>query len=131
LEFGLRGGLEGVLSKTEENKSEYSKEIGGNVALTVARFVSPISSYDFFARNAPRTRFSVGLNYIDRPDYERTNAEFSMLYIWRNRNFQQFMLSPFEINIMNTHRIEDDFRAQLEQISQGGSLLRSFGSNFV
>lgn len=129
--YAVRGGLEGVISSTESQRSEYSKEIGGNVALTVPRFVSPLYSYDFFARNAPRTRFNIGLTYIDRPAYERTNAEFSMQYLWRNRNYQQFQFSPFEINLLNTHRIENTFRDYLIEISRGQSLLRSFESNFV
>ena len=131
LELGVRGGFEGQFSRVE-SRPVYTREFGGNVAFILPRFLIPIVRDAYMARFNPKTRIISGYTYINRPEYTRTNLETSLNYLWQKRQLVQYIVSPFDVSIVNTPVISADFDSLLTSIeNQGTPLRQSFNRSFI
>jgi outer membrane protein assembly factor BamA len=74
----------------------------------------------------------VGYNYVNRPEYTRTNVKMAMTYSWQPTLNTLFNVSLVDLNILNTQNIRSDFRELLESLQmQGNNLINSFQKSFV
>ncbi len=137
LEISVRAGLEGQLQliarqdgKGNDNISTYTTQLGATVGLTLPQFLVPFRTNEFLTRYNPKTRFQLSETYVQRPEYTRSNFEFSFDYIWQRSVFHQYVFSPIVLTLVNTPFQRDDFRARLKDLrdQQGSSLYRSFNS---
>ncbi|TYZ08388.1 BamA/TamA family outer membrane protein [Hymenobacter lutimineralis] len=136
LETSLRAGLEGqyrqVPNPTSNSpKGVYSFQLGGNVSLILPQFLVPWQTNRFLTRYNPKTRVSTSYTYVKRPDYTRTNLEGSYDYIWQRSAYQQYVVTPLNISLLNTSKIDPDFKAYLGTLANNGAILRSFGRQLV
>ncbi|GAA4386137.1 BamA/TamA family outer membrane protein [Hymenobacter koreensis] len=133
LDLGLRAGLEGQYKATTTPPgsnaripSVYTLQLGANATLTLPQFLVPWRANPLLTKYSPRTRFSLGYTYVDRPEYNRTTLESTYDYIWQRNAFHQYVLTPLNVSLVNTPKIDAAFRDVLLKQSNSGALLRSF-----
>ncbi len=137
LDLGIRGGLEGQISLTDERETVMIKEFGGDMSLTFPVILAP-GGRNMLTRFNPRTRIYTGYTNIDRQEYKRSSYELSLDYIWQKSRrpleqpVLQYIFSPLNLNIVYVDTISDEFKRNLERYSQGSrSLIESFNSAFI
>lgn len=137
--FDLSGrfGFEGVASVTSKENFYRSTEAGVNASLTFPQFIWPFREHVRFrlAQYNPKTKFSVGYGYTDRPEYRRTTTSIVGSYTWQNNRNRTYQLTPLNIGIINvdTADLSRDFLKLLVTQAQAGnySLLNAFRPSFV
>jgi outer membrane protein assembly factor BamA len=132
-EANVRGGIELVPGFLGNQQIYRSEEIGLNTSLIFPRLLTP---YGLLQKRTasynPRTQVGLGYNYVNRPEYTRTNVKVSMTYSWQPTNTTLFNLSLVDLNILNTQNIRADFKSLLDTLqSQGNNLINSFQKSFV
>ncbi|MCI1187572.1 outer membrane protein assembly factor [Hymenobacter sp. DH14] len=132
LEVGLRAGYEGQLTRidvapTDAPKAVYTTQLGATASLVLPQFLVPFRTNHFLTRYNPKTRFLLSETYVNRPEYARSNFEFSFDYIWQKSTFHQYVFSPVVITLVNSF-VSDDFQTQLNLLKErdGSSLFRAF-----
>jgi len=83
-----------------------------------------------------KTQIGLGYDYIDRPEYNRTNFKVFQKYIWRKSTFTFFQMSLLDLNVLNTNYpntiTSQLFQNYLEDLRiKGNNLYRSFNPSFV
>jgi hypothetical protein len=83
-----------------------------------------------------KTQLGFGYDYIDRPEYIRTNFKVLQRYLWKKTPFEFFQLSLFDLNIINTNYPNTEtsklFTNYLDDLRiKGNNLFRSFNPSFV
>ncbi|WP_439882919.1 BamA/TamA family outer membrane protein [Pontibacter sp. MBLB2868] len=140
LDIGLRGGYEAQIGITDDDQTVIIKEFGGNVALSFPVILVPFTNKNLLSDFSPRTRFYTGYTNEDRREYQRTNYELGLDYIWQRARtplqppIMQYIFSPVNINIIQVGRISEAFQNRLEQdsLNRGSrSLAESFKSAFI
>ncbi|WP_460503149.1 BamA/TamA family outer membrane protein, partial [Hymenobacter agri] len=133
LELGLRAGLEGQLTRVgvDEGKAPdavYTAQLGATASLVLPQFLVPFRTNRFLTRYNPKTRFLLSETFVDRPEYSRSNFEFSFDYIWQRSVFHQYVFSPVVMTLVNSQIKDPNFGKQLEylRVTEGSSLYRSF-----
>ena len=133
LEVGIRAGLEGQLPRigTKDGPAPvpvYTTQLGATAALVLPQFLVPFRTNQFLTRYNPKTRLLLSETFVDRPEYSRSNFEFSFDYIWQKSAFHQYVFSPVVLTLVNSHIKDKLFQDQLDflRTSEGSSLYRSF-----
>jgi outer membrane protein assembly factor BamA len=73
-------------------------ETGAEASLDFPKFLLPVSQDRIPKLLRPRTTIKTGVNYQNRPDYERYVTNLSFGYNWRANEFVSHSLIPAEIN---------------------------------
>ncbi|GAB2701081.1 membrane protein [Hymenobacter frigidus] len=133
LELGVRAGFEGQLTRVAGLPAVYTTQLGATASLVLPQFLIPFRPNKFLTRYSPKTRFSLSETFVDRPEYTRSNFEFTYDYIWQRSAFHQYVFSPVVITLVNTIRTDSLFRVLLDSLrtTQGSSLFRSFSKQIV
>lgn len=139
LEFGLRAGFEGQYSlvgqvgDVSRGRSVLTTQLGANVNLVLPQFLVPWRPNRYLSQYNPRTRLNATYTYVQRPDYTRTNVEGTLDYIWQRSAFQQYVLTPIDVSVIRTAKIDQAFADYLQTllIRQGSPLYRSFDNLFI
>ncbi len=137
LELGARVGFEGQYvrladGRVNTDQSRYAAQFGATASLLLPQFLLPFRQGSYLAQYNPKTRFSLSDTYVNRPEYTRTNIEFSYDYLWQRSAFHQFVLSPVVISLINASNISDEYQAALDELqSRGSPLYRSFVRQLV
>lgn len=132
-ETSIRGGIELVPGFLGNRQIYRSEEVGLNTSLIFPRLIFPGNPFQKqTAGFNPRTQVGLGYNYVNRPEYTRTNVKISTTYSWQPTNTTLFNLSLIDLNILNTQNIRQDFQDLLVALqSQGNNLINSFQKSFV
>jgi outer membrane protein assembly factor BamA len=132
-EANLRGGIELVPGFVENDGIYRSQEVGLNTSLTFPRLLLPVRSLqNKSALYNPRTQIGLGYNYVERPEYTRTNVKVAMSYSWQPTIKTMWTLSFIDLNILNTTKLQDKFQKLLDDLFiQGNNLKYSFNRSFV
>ncbi len=126
--------VENQAGLTDASNQLRSLQASTNASVTLPRIVFPIPRKwkRTLAPRLPRTQFSLGYSYINRPEYVRTNLQSSMSYQWVNRKQDNFKLSLLDMGLVNTASIDSAFQGRLEELaSQGNTLINSFDRSIV
>jgi outer membrane protein assembly factor BamA len=94
-------------------------ETGIETSLTFPRFIGPVRNDYFPAHLKPRTSFSLGYNYQDRPDYRRYITNAGLTYRFRRNEFSEHQLSPLEVNAIKIYATPE-FQALIDSIDDQG-----------
>ncbi len=133
LEMNLRGGIEAATGYTDTRLLYRSTELSFNTALNFPQLLFPLGAmrYRLGALN-PRTQVGVGYNYVDRPEYARTNIKTSLVYNLQPTPQRLFSISLVDLNILNTRKLSREFGQLLDTLElQGNNLKNSFRESFV
>lgn len=135
--FDLSGrfGFEGVASAIKSENVYTSTEAGINASLTFPQFIWPLKErLRFkFAEFNPKTRFTVGYTYTDRPEYRRTVISANGTYTWQNNRNRTYSLTPLNLGVIDTANLSQSFRDLLAQQDSLGNnnLTNAFRPSFV
>jgi len=134
--FQLNGfiGIEGIAPVSEQDGVYRSFQYGANASVTFPRFLTPFNSRNLNLQTFnPRTAISVGFAYTDRPEYIRSNVNATYSYNWQNiEGSRNYTLKLADINLIDTVKIDPEFRKQLELLErQGNTLFLAFNPSFV
>lgn len=132
-ESNIRGGIELVPGFVGSRKINRSQEINVNTSLIFPKLLLPFHLFQSkVERYNPRTQLGLGYNYVNRPEYTRTNAKLALSYSWQPSPIKLYSLSFVDLNILNTASINPGFDSLLIDLrSQGNNLIYSFKPSFV
>jgi outer membrane protein insertion porin family len=134
--FELNGriGFEGVASATHTLNAYKSTQAGLNASLIFPQFIWPLreATQLRFGKYNPKTRLSLGYNYTDRPEYQRSATTLSNTYTWQNKRATQYSLTLTNVSLINSKK-SPAFRDLLDALREQGnySLYNSFNPSFV
>ncbi|WP_143308723.1 translocation and assembly module lipoprotein TamL [Chitinophaga vietnamensis] len=98
LEISLTGGLEWQTGAKSSGGSN-SYVLGGEVAVTIPRFFTPIKGINIRTPYVPRTRISVGYDLYSRAGLYNLNAYTVQLqYLWQHNQYLSHILSPIAVS---------------------------------
>lgn len=135
--FDLSGriGFEGVAPATNKEDFYKSTEAGVNASFTFPQFVWPFRERVRFrhAQFNPKTKFTAGYAYTNRPEYTRMAWSLNGTYSWNNKRTRLYTFTPVNLSVIDTADLSPGFRELLtEQESLGNfSLKNSFRPSFV
>ena len=135
--FDLSGrfGFEGVASATESQNVYKSTEAGINASLTFPQFMWPLNErLRFkFAEFNPKTKFTAGYTYTDRPEYRRTVVSVNGTYTWDNNKNRTYFITPLNLGVIDTANLSTSFKDLLAQQNTLGNnnLINAFRPSFV
>lgn len=132
-EASVRGGIELVPNFVGNRQIYRSEEIAVNTSLTFPRLLTPQNLFKRKTANLnPRTQLNLGYNYVNRPEYTRTNIKINTTYSWQPSPTTIFNVSLVDLNILNTTRKRADFQQLLDSLKiQGNNLIYSFNQSFL
>ena len=141
LEISGRAGIEGVAGFTSASGNSGNKEVyrsidmGGNLSLTFPQFVFPLPNRlkSRLGRLNPKTQVQTGYNYVNRPEYIRTNFKTTLGYNWQKEEKVLYSFTPIDVNFINSTIQLDTFQTILDNDVEifGIPLSRSFEPSFV
>jgi outer membrane protein assembly factor BamA len=142
LEFNGHLGINGVASYSNEGAIANSRELGGNLSLTLPDFVFPLGNNmkSKLGELNPRTKFSIGYEFVNRIDFTRDNLNTQIKYFWQNgqrrtiskKPFARFTFTLADLNLINTRNISDEFQEELDESERLGTrFYRAFEPSFV
>ena len=126
-------GIEGVAAASNP-ENLYTIEAGANVGVTFPQFFLPFSDETKLRLGLfdPKTQIRIGGTYTKRPEFERTILNGTNSYSWTTKNKKQFKFNLFDINLIRTPYISDDYQKRLEELdSLGNNLKNSFDDALV
>ena len=134
LQTSGRFSIEGVPDGYQDNTNGTSTEASANVSLFFPQFLLPVS--DAFKRKLgyvnPRTRAQLGYAFNNRPQYTRSTVNAGFVYTWETRRGTRYSYSLWDLSLINSSDIREDFQEFLDkQASQGNALARTFEPSLV
>lgn len=100
--------------KGAEVKRKRAFEIGGSLALSFPRFVSPIHIRRSDKIVNPRTKVELSINAQDRPYYKRTLSSANWSYSWSNGKYSSYALRPIDLTLIKVGYIDQAFLDRLQ-----------------
>lgn len=137
LEFNSRIGFEAQTGFINTDQTRKNLELNLSAVLNLPTLYVP-TYFSKWSSNSigSQTQFGLGYDYINRPEYLRTNFKIFQRYQWRKSVNKYFQLSLFDVNIINTNYPQTEtstsFTSYLESLKErGNNLYRSFNPSFV
>jgi hypothetical protein len=137
LDFTGRIGFEAQTGFINTETTRKNLELNLSSTLNLPSLFIP-KKFDRWKTNltASQTQVGLGFDYIDRPEYSRTNLRLFQRYNWRKSTNKYFQLSLVDLNLLNTNYpstpTSTAFIDYLEELRlQGNNLYRSFNPSFV
>ncbi|MDQ0105441.1 outer membrane protein assembly factor BamA [Chitinophaga terrae (ex Kim and Jung 2007)] len=97
LEIGLKGGMEWQTGNKSAGGSN-SYMLGGEVAVTFPRFITPFKNLNIRTPYVPRTRISAGYELYSRSDLYNLNAyTLQLQYLWQKSQYLNHSLAPIAV----------------------------------
>jgi len=128
----LRGSIAGQASILDPTNYLRTEEYSANATLSFPQLFVPGFRQTTWDNFNPRTRIVTGYSIISRTEYSRATGKLGIYYHVNPSNQRQFIVSPADINIINTARISTDFYNYLNYLhQQGNNLIYGFRSSFV
>jgi hypothetical protein len=137
LEFNSRIGFEAQTGFINTDQTRKNLELNLTAVLNLPTLYIPSYFSKWSSNNiGSQTQFGLGYDYINRPEYLRTNFKIFQRYQWRKSINKFFQLSLFDVNIINTNypltETSTSFTSYLESLKErGNNLYRSFNPSFV
>jgi outer membrane protein insertion porin family len=137
IDFTGRIGFEAQTGFINTETTRKNLELNLSTTLNLPSLFIP-KRFDMWKQSltASQTQIGIGYDYIDRPEYVRTNIKLFQRYNWKKSTNQYFQLSLVDLNLLNTNYPQtptsDAFLAYLEELRlKGNNLYRSFNPSFV
>jgi len=112
----LKGAYEAL--KQDSNKLSSTQEFVAETSLRFPRFILPlINTKDFIKKYNPSTQLLAAFNYQDMPFYVRTIATANFGYNWKAGLYQEHIVNPLQLNLVNLIKIDSAFQSGINQSS--------------
>ncbi len=130
--FKLTGGVEwqaGGINSEPVLLFFNTVQTGAEATLNIPKFLLPFSQDRIPKTLQPRTTFKTGVNYQNRPDYERYVTNVSFGYNWRARTFESHSLIPIDISSVSIFP-DSSFVKRLEELNDQ-RLINQYTDHFI
>jgi outer membrane protein assembly factor BamA len=132
LRIKLTGGVEWQAGNSSDERVLLffnTVQTGAEATLDFPKFLFPFAQNRTSRTLRPRTTIQTGVNYQNRPDYERyiTNASFG--YNWLSNSFVSHSLTPIEVNSVSIFP-DSAFLIRLEELNDQ-RLLNQYTDHFI
>lgn len=104
-------------------------QTGAEASIDFPKFLLPFGSDKTFGTLRPRTTIKTGVNYQNRPDYERYVTNGSFGYNWLSNQYVSHSLIPVEINSVSIFP-DSSFLKRLENLNDQ-RLLNQYTDHFL
>lgn len=126
----LNGALESITSSGLDLSNNFY-QYGVDFSLTLPRFLVPFIPKSLREQTNSKTIFSAGINWQNRPEYNRRFLNLDWMYKWSTlRNRLNHTLDLYNINYIVTPWMSDTFRTYLD-ISENAILRESYKDQFI
>ncbi len=95
---------------TRAQSRRHATEIGVTMGLSFPRFLVPFRIRRPWQIQQARTRLEFGINFQNRPNYDRNLSSVSWGYSWNDHKYSSFTFRPVDINVIDVRWIDEDFR---------------------
>lgn len=113
-DFRINGAIE-TIDETNIAGNDYTTELGGNVTISIPKFILPIFKAEQFSKKySPKTQISAGYNFQDRIDYRRSIANMSYGYYWDGNRYFKHSVKLLELNAVNLPYASPDFKSYID-----------------
>lgn len=132
LAVNLRGEVSGQPSLTKLNEVYTTYEYGGNISITSPKVLIPTRFKYKFNNNNPKTKYVFSYQNTIRNEYTRGIIKGAINYLFQKGNFERFTVSPLDLSVVNTTKIDADFAQTLSDLkAKGNNLQNSFSRSFI
>ena len=111
-ELGLRANLEGQPGL--DSTTQRSRELGANLALNFPKIIFLSKFANLLSLKNPRTQVAVSYNNSKQRLFERQVFRLTGNYSWQRSKYETILISPFDINLINTPYKDSIFNAVLK-----------------
>ncbi len=112
-ELGFRANLEGQPGL--DSTTQRSRELGGNLALNFPKIIFFNKFANLLSLKNPRTQVAVSYNNSKQRLFERQVFRLTSNYSWQRSKYETILISPFDINLINTPFKDSTFNAVLNE----------------
>lgn len=129
LRLSLNGGYEQQFFGKTEDQGLSSIQLGLNASLLFPRLIFPIDLNESFKYAVPKTKLTLGFDYLNRTQlYTLNSISSSFGYLWEGNSYVTHQLKPIHIEYVNLGKISDEFEVILDNNT---FLRRSFEQQFI
>ena len=111
-ELGLRANLEGQPGL--DSTTQRSRELGANLAINFPKIIFISRFANLLSLKNPRTQLAVSYNNSKQRLFERQVFRLTGNYSWQRSKYETILISPFDINLINTPYKDSSFNAVLK-----------------
>lgn len=113
-DFRINGSIE-TIDEQSISGNDYTTELGGNVTVSIPKFLMPVfKTQEFSKKYSPKTQISLGYNFQDRIEYQRSITNLSFGYNWDGNRYLKHYLRLIELNAVNLPYATDNFRNYID-----------------
>jgi outer membrane protein assembly factor BamA len=137
LDFSARLGYEAQSGFINTDETRNNLELNLSASINFPTLYLPSSIIRTLgAYYGAKTSVRIGYDFINRPEYQRTNFNLFQRYTWQKKETSFFTLSLVNLNLLNSNYPEtstsDAFKSYLQELKlKGNNLYRSFNPSFV
>lgn len=110
-ELGIRANLEGQPGL--DSTTQRSRELGANLALNIPKIIFLNRFSNLLSLKSPRTQLAVSFNNSKQRLFERQVFRLTGNYSWQRSKYETILISPFDINLINTPYKNESFEQVL------------------
>jgi outer membrane protein assembly factor BamA len=110
-ELGIRANLEGQPGL--DSTTQRSRELGANLALNIPKIIFLNRFSNLLSLKSPRTQLAVSFNNSKQRLFERQVFRLTGNYSWQRSKYETVLISPFDINLINTPYKNESFEQVL------------------
>jgi outer membrane protein insertion porin family len=110
-ELGLRANLEGQPGL--DSTTQRSRELGANLAINFPKVIFINRFSKLLSLKNPRTQVAVSYNNSKQRLFERQVFRLTGNYSWQRSKYENIVISPFDVNLINTPFKDSLFNAVL------------------
>jgi outer membrane protein assembly factor BamA len=112
----LKGAYEAL--RQDSNKLSSTQEYAAETSLRFPKFILPfVNTEDFIKKYNPSTQLLAAYNYQDMPFYVRTIATANFGYNWKAGLYQEHIVNPLQLNLVNLIKIDSAFQSRIDASS--------------
>jgi outer membrane protein insertion porin family len=127
MKIRLKGSLETQL--TGKDKNIFSYDVGPEIEFLIPRFLTPFRIRQSRSIYIPKTKFSLGFDYMQRVNYyDLSSFKFQYGYLWKENIKIDHELNPVTINYFSVTNKSVEFEALL---AENPFFRRSFDDQFI
>ena len=110
-ELGLRANLEGQPGL--DLTTQRSRELGANLAINFPKVIFLNRFSKLLSLKNPRTQLAISYNNSKQRLFERQVFRLTGNYSWQRSKYETILISPFDVNLINTPYKDSSFNAVL------------------
>ena len=110
-ELGIRANLEGQPGL--DSTTQRSRELGANLALNIPKIIFLNRFSNLLSLKSPRTQLAISFNNSKQRLFERQVFRLTGNYLWQRSKYETVLISPFDINLINTPYKSESFEQVL------------------